>query len=126
MAYARVQADNCLTALGDPTRREIFERVAAGPQSVGELALGMPVSRPAVSQHLRVLSDAGLVIGLPEGNRRVYRVDPQGVQALRAYLDRFWPRALAAFRAEVERAAITPAAITTTTTVTSATTKEHP
>lgn len=97
------RAGDCLTALGDPTRREIFERVARGPQSVGELALGMPVSRPAVSQHLRVLGDAGLVIGLPKGNRRVYRLDPRGVEALRAYLDCFWPRALAAFRAEVER-----------------------
>jgi DNA-binding transcriptional ArsR family regulator len=101
--YPHVHADGCLNALGDPTRRAILERVAQGPQAVGELASGMPVSRPAVSQHLRVLSDAGLVIGLPEGNRRVYRLDPRGVEALRAYLDRFWPRALAAFRSEVER-----------------------
>ena len=77
--YAHAHADACLTALGDATRREILERIAQGPQSVGELAFGMPVSRPAVSQHLRVLSDAGLVIGLPEGNRRVYRLDPLSV-----------------------------------------------
>ena len=107
MTYPHVHADVCLNALGDPTRRAILELVAQGPRSVGELASDMPVSRPAVSQHLRVLSDAGLVIGLPEGNRRVYRLDPRGVEVLRAYLDRFWPEALAAFRAEVERPATT-------------------
>lgn len=95
-------AGTCLTALGDPTRRAIFERVARGPQSVGEIAHELPVSRPAVSQHLRVLADAGLVIGIPDGNRRVYELDARGVHALRAYLDGFWPQALDAFRAAVE------------------------
>ena len=96
-------AEQCFTALADPTRREIFERVAQRPQSVGQLAEGMPVSRPAVSQHLRVLGEAGLVLVTPQGTRRIYRLDPRGVQALRAYLDQFWPSALAAFKAEVER-----------------------
>ena len=92
-----------LAALADPTRRAIFERVAAGPASVGELADGLPVSRPAVSQHLRVLKDAGLVRDRKEGTRRIYQVDPAGVGALRDYLDRFWNEALTAFRDEVER-----------------------
>ncbi|HET9103874.1 MAG TPA: metalloregulator ArsR/SmtB family transcription factor [Solirubrobacteraceae bacterium] len=95
--------DLAFTALADPTRREIFERVAQQPRSVGELAEGLPVSRPAVSQHLRVLGEAGLVRVTPQGTRRIYRLDPRGVQALRAYLERFWPTALAAFKAEVER-----------------------
>ena len=96
------QADG-LAALGDPTRRTIFERLAERPSAVGELARGLPVTRPAVSQHLKVLKDAGLVIDRPEGNRRVYRVDPDGVAALRAYLDQFWSRSLAAFKAAVEQ-----------------------
>ena len=91
------------TALGDPTRREIFERVAARPQSVGELAAEMPVSRPAVSQHLKVLRDAGLVTARTAGRRHIYQVDLSGVGALRAYLDRFWNQALAAFKASVEQ-----------------------
>jgi DNA-binding transcriptional ArsR family regulator len=90
------------TALGDPTRREIFERLADRPHAVGELARELPVSRPAVSQHLRVLKEAGLVTDRPAGNRRVYQLDPDGVGALRAYLDRFWNRALTAFKAAVE------------------------
>jgi DNA-binding transcriptional ArsR family regulator len=90
-------------ALADPTRREIFERVAARPQAVGELADTLPVSRPAVSQHLRVLKDAGLVSDQAAGNRRVYRMDPRGIEDLRAYLDHFWNQALAAFKATVER-----------------------
>jgi DNA-binding transcriptional ArsR family regulator len=92
-----------MNALGDPTRRAIFERLAAGPKPVGELANGLPVSRPAVSQHLRVLRDAGLVSERPEGTRRIYRVDPNGVGALRAYFEGFWDRALADFKAEAER-----------------------
>src|SRR5947207_4300427 len=92
-----------MTALGDPTRRAIFERLAAGPSSVGELAARMPVSRPAVSQHLKVLKDAGLVVDRPAGNRRIYSLDPDGVGALRAYFDRFWNQALAAFKTAVER-----------------------
>jgi DNA-binding transcriptional ArsR family regulator len=92
-----------ITALGDPTRREIFERIADRPQAVGELARELPVSRPAVSQHLRVLKDSGLVIDRPEGNRRIYQLDPDGVDAMRSYLDQFWNRALAAFKATAEK-----------------------
>jgi DNA-binding transcriptional ArsR family regulator len=91
-----------LTALGDPTRRAIFERLAERPQAVGELAGELPVSRPAVSQHLKVLKDAGLVLDRPAGNRRIYQLDPDGVGALRAYLDQFWNRSLAAFKVAVE------------------------
>jgi DNA-binding transcriptional ArsR family regulator len=96
------QADGW-TALGDPTRRAIFERLAERPLSVGELAGELPVSRPAVSQHLRVLKDAGLVIGQPAGNRRIYRLDPDGVGALRADLERYWSKALATYKAVVEQ-----------------------
>lgn len=92
-----------LTALGDPTRREIFERLAERPRSVGELARELPVSRPAVSQHLKVLKEARLVTDVAAGTRRIYYVDPEGVQTLRAYLDRFWNRSLAAFKATVEQ-----------------------
>jgi DNA-binding transcriptional ArsR family regulator len=92
-----------LHALADPTRRTIFERLADRPYAVVELASELPVSRPAVSQHLKVLKDAGLVIDGPAGNRRIYRVDPDGVAALRAYLDQFWSRSLAAFKATVEQ-----------------------
>lgn len=102
MAYAKAN-QNGWTALGDPTRRQIFERVARRPQSVGELAEGLPVSRPAVSQHLKVLKEAGLVIDRPAGNRRIYQLDPEGIGALRAYLDQFWSRALTAFKAAAER-----------------------
>ena len=90
-------------ALADPTRRAIFERLAGGPRSVGELAEGLPVTRPAVSQHLRVLKDAGLVFDRPDGTRRLYQLDPDGVAALRAYVDRFWTQALAAFKEAAER-----------------------
>jgi DNA-binding transcriptional ArsR family regulator len=92
-----------LTALGDPTRRAIFERLADHPSAVGELARELPVSRPAVSQHLRVLKDAGLVTDRRAGSRRIYQLNPDGVGALRAYLDRFWTRSLTAFRAAVEQ-----------------------
>jgi DNA-binding transcriptional ArsR family regulator len=91
-----------LAALADPTRRVVFERLAARPQAVGELARGLPVSRPAVSQHLAVLKAAGLVVDHAEGARRVYQIDPAGLGTLRAWLDRFWDRALDAFKAEAE------------------------
>jgi DNA-binding transcriptional ArsR family regulator len=91
------------TALGDPTRRAIFERVAARPRAVGELAGDLPVSRPAVSQHLKVLKEAGLVVDRAAGNRRIYEVDPDGVRALRAQLDRFWTEALAAYKTAAEQ-----------------------
>ena len=90
-------------ALADPTRRQVFERLAKKPLSVGELAGSLPVSRPAVSQHLKVLRTAGLVTHEAAGTRRVYRVDPRGIEAMRAYLDRFWDRALAAFQAAAEK-----------------------
>lgn len=90
-------------ALGDPTRRAIFARVAERPSPVGELARELPVSRPAVSQHLRVLKEAGLVIDRPVGNRRVYRVDQRGLAALRAQLESFWTTALANYKAIVEQ-----------------------
>ncbi|HTA73168.1 MAG TPA: metalloregulator ArsR/SmtB family transcription factor [Gemmatimonadaceae bacterium] len=92
-----------LKALGDPTRLEIFERIARKPMAVGEIARELPVSRPAVSQHLAVLKAAGLVIDRAEGARRVYRVDAAGLTVLRAWLDRFWDGALGAFKAEAER-----------------------
>jgi DNA-binding transcriptional ArsR family regulator len=91
------------TALGDPTRRAIFERLADRPSAVGELAGELPVSRPAVSQHLKVLKDAGLVTDRRDGNRRIYQVAPDGVGALRAQLDRFWNQALAAYKEVVEQ-----------------------
>jgi len=91
-----------MAALGDPTRRAIFERLAEGPAAVGELARAFPVSRPAVSQHLKVLKDAGLVVDRAEGTRRIYQVDPEGLAALRAYLDTFWQRSMAAFQAAAE------------------------
>jgi DNA-binding transcriptional ArsR family regulator len=92
-----------LGALGDPTRRAIFERLAEHPSAVGELARELPVSRPAVSQHLRVLKEVGLVTDRPDGNRRIYQLDPEGLAALRAYLDTFWNRSLAAFKAAAEQ-----------------------
>jgi len=92
-----------LTALGDPTRRVIFERVVDRPQAVGELAKDLPVSRPAVSQHLKVLKDAGLVVDTADGTRRLYRANPDGLAGLRAYLDEFWNRSLAAYEDAVER-----------------------
>lgn len=91
------------TALADSTRRAIFERLADHPHAVGELATLLPVSRPAVSQHLKVLKDAGLVLGQQVGNRRVYRVDPVGLAALRDQLDLFWSKALVTFKSAVEQ-----------------------
>ena len=87
-----------LDALGDPTRRAIFERLAERPSAVGELAERLPVTRPAVSQHLKVLKQAGLVCDRAEGTRRIYQLDPAGIDALRAYLDTFWQQSLAAFQ----------------------------
>jgi DNA-binding transcriptional ArsR family regulator len=91
------------SALGDRTRRTIFERLADRPCAVGELARGLPVSRPAVSQHLKVLKDAGLVVDQAAGNRRIYSLNPDGLAELRADLDRFWLSALTAYKAVVEQ-----------------------
>jgi DNA-binding transcriptional ArsR family regulator len=91
-----------LTALADPTRRAVFERLRHGPASVGEVAATLPVSRPAVSQHLKVLKGAGLVIDRPDGTRRVYYIDPDGLGELRRWIDQFWDDALEAFRKEVD------------------------
>lgn len=92
-----------LQALADPTRREILERLRSGPLPVGAVAQGLPVSRPAVSQHLRVLKDAGLVSEQREGTKRLYGVSPRGLVELRRYLDRFWGEVLQSFKAEAER-----------------------
>ena len=92
-----------LDALGDWTRRQIFEALRNGPRSVGDLAAGLPVSRPAVSQHLRVLKEAGLVSDRKEGTRRVYRVDPAGLAGVRSYFDSFWGEALDRFAAEARK-----------------------
>ena len=89
-------------ALGDPTRRAIFERLADRPRAVGELASELPVSRPAVSQHLKVLKGAGLVVDRRAGNRRIYQLDPVGVGALRDQLEQFWTKALTTYKALVE------------------------
>jgi DNA-binding transcriptional ArsR family regulator len=105
MAYAAA-----LAALADPTRREVFEHLRAGPRAVGEIASDMPVSRPAVSQHLKVLKLAGLVADRAEGTRRVYYIDPNGLGALRKWLDQFWDQALAAFQAEIAHTAAPPPA----------------
>jgi DNA-binding transcriptional ArsR family regulator len=91
-----------IAALADPTRRAVFERLREGPRPVGEIAEGLPVSRPAVSQHLRVLKEAGLVSERRDGTRRLYRIDPAGVAAIRDYFDAFWTDALAAFKAAAE------------------------
>jgi DNA-binding transcriptional ArsR family regulator len=93
---------NGMDALGDPTRRAIFERLADGPKAVGEIANELPVSRPAVSQHLKVLKQAGLVTDRAQGTRRLYQLNPQGIQDLRAYFDQFWNQALASFKEAVE------------------------
>ena len=92
-----------MSALGDATRRAIFELLAEGPRPVGEIARELPVTRPAVSQHLKVLKEAGLVTDRQDGTRRLYQLNPDGVAALRAYFDRFWNRALTAFKEAVER-----------------------
>jgi DNA-binding transcriptional ArsR family regulator len=92
-----------LLALGDPTRLAIIECLVERPRAVVDLARELPVSRPAVSQHLRVLKNAGLVIDEPAGNRRIYRVDPDTLAALRGHLDRFWEKALAAYKTTAEQ-----------------------
>jgi DNA-binding transcriptional ArsR family regulator len=97
MTYA-----TALQCLSDPTRRSVFERLRSGPQSVGVLAAGLPVSRPAVSQHLKALKDAGLVQDRSEGTRRVYYIDPDGLGELRRWIDQFWDDALESFKREVE------------------------
>jgi DNA-binding transcriptional ArsR family regulator len=98
--------NSALTALADPTRRRVFEKLRSGPKAVGVIARGMPVSRPAVSQHLKVLKEAGLVTDRPAGTSRVYYIDPDGLGALRSWLDQFWDQALARFQAEVEKASV--------------------
>lgn len=98
MAYA-----NALAVLADPTRRHVFERLRSGPRPVKAIAAGLPVSRPAVSQHLKVLKDAGLVAERSEGARRIYSIRREGLEELRDWLDSFWDDALAAFKAEAER-----------------------
>lgn len=103
--YQQAQLD----ALGDPTRRAILARLLSGAMPVGELARDFPVSRPAISQHLRVLKAARLVADQPDGNRRLYRLDPAGFDSLRDYLDRFWTHALDAFKKRVEQSAVTAA-----------------
>ena len=105
LAYALVQtyATSGWTALGDPTRRAIFERLAGRPQAVTELASELPVSRPAVSQHLKVLKDAGLVVDRRAGKHRIYQVDPNGLGALRGELEGFWRQALTAYKSAVEQ-----------------------
>ncbi len=96
-------AATALAALADPTRRQIFERLASGRRPVGEIARGLSVTRPAVSQHLAVLKAAGLVKDQAEGTRRIYEIDPKGLGTIRAWLDQFWDTALLAFKDEVER-----------------------
>jgi DNA-binding transcriptional ArsR family regulator len=98
MAYG-----NALAVLADPTRRKVFERLRAGPRAVNVLAAGLPVSRPAVSQHLKVLKEAGLVDERSEGVRRIYSLRREGLAELRAWLDSFWGDALEAFKLEAER-----------------------
>jgi DNA-binding transcriptional ArsR family regulator len=98
MTYAKA-----LHCLSDPTRRRVFEKLRSGPQSVSVLARGLPVSRPAVSQHLKALKAAGLVTDQSEGTRRVYHIDPDGLGELRRWLDQFWGDALEAFKREVEK-----------------------
>lgn len=103
MAYA-----SALDALGDPTRRAVLERLRGGELAVGEIAAGLPVSRPAVSQHLRVLEGAGLVTARRTGTRRLYRIDTAGLDAVRAYLDRFWTDVLAELAAAAAKGAPAP------------------
>lgn len=99
-------ANRIVSALADPTRMSVMEKLRDGPKSVGEIAKDLPVSRPAVSQHLKVLKDAGLVNDRSEGTRRIYHIDPKGLGAMRAWLDQFWETALASFAAEVDRDAM--------------------
>jgi DNA-binding transcriptional ArsR family regulator len=98
-------ADTQLAALSDPTRRQVFQRLQSGGLAVGEIARGLPVTRPAVSQHLKVLKEAGLVLDRAAGTRRVYHIDPKGLSAIRAWLDQFWDVALQAYANEVANSA---------------------
>jgi DNA-binding transcriptional ArsR family regulator len=98
-----LRVERALNALGDPTRREVFKRLRKGNRSVREIAEGMDVSRPAVSQHLKVLKSAGLIMVRIDGARRLYGIDPDGIEALRNWLDGFWDEALAAFRQAAEQ-----------------------
>ncbi len=102
LPFVAANEDGAIGLLGDPNRRAIFELLARRPSSVGELAELLPISRPAVSQHLKVLKDGGLVVSQPDGNRRVYRLNPDGVSALRAWLDGVWNDALTSFHKAVE------------------------
>jgi DNA-binding transcriptional ArsR family regulator len=99
MAYGNA----AFAAIADPTRRRVLERLSQRPMAVGEIAAGMPVSRPAVSQHLKVLKEAGLVSDRQDGQRRIYAIDPKGLGVMRAWLDQFWDSALEALKAEIER-----------------------
>src|ERR1700737_3560847 len=103
MTRKKAPAEAALNALADPTRRQLIERLKAGPRAVGDLARGVPVSRPAVSQHLAVLKAAGLVRDVADGTRRVYEIDPKGLGAIRAWLDDMWGDALGRFGAELEK-----------------------
>lgn len=103
---AATRAEKALDAFGDPTRRRIFERLRHRTRSVGDIADGMDVSRPAVSQHLKVLEEAGLVVVRAEGTRRLYSIEPRGIATLRGWLDGFWDEALTAFKEAAEREAI--------------------
>ena len=98
-------AEQVLDALGDPTRREVLKRLRGGARSVGEIAEGMSVSRPAVSQHLKVLKDVRLVVDRAEGTRRLYAIDTRGLEAARTWLDGFWDEALSAFKEAAEQEA---------------------
>ncbi len=100
-----ISADRALDALGDPTRRLVFKRLRDGNRSVSQLARGLDVSRPAVSQHLKVLKNAGLAVARVEGTRRLYAIDTRGIEAVRGWLDAFWDKALVAFKATAEREA---------------------
>ena len=100
MTYSNTQL--ALTALAEPTRQNIYERLATHPQAVGELAAQMPISRPAVSQHLKILKEAGLVTETPQGTRRIYQLDPRGLAAMREWLDQMWARSLNDFKTFAE------------------------
>jgi DNA-binding transcriptional ArsR family regulator len=100
-----LNAERTLDALGDPTRRLVFKRLREGPRSVTAIARGLDVSRPAVSQHLKVLTMAGLAAARVEGRQRLYMIDPRGIEALRGWLDGFWDQALVAFKDAAEREA---------------------
>jgi DNA-binding transcriptional ArsR family regulator len=105
MAYGSEATARVLDALGDPTRRAVLELLRGGAKPVGEIAAHVPVSRPAVSQHLRVLKEAGLVSDRPDGTRRLYRLDATGLEALRTYLERYWDTALGSFKDAADQAA---------------------